>query len=112
MAYAALTRFCRRQVIGRAPVVAPGRYEFEPGVKLQHDTSPHRADIAGNKMPVQTASAVLCYSRMLSCQMSTGFQRFDCKVLLTGALRYLGGAPQRVMIDNTHQWCCGERGAR
>jgi hypothetical protein len=30
------------------------------------------------------------------------FQRFDCKVFLTAALRYFGGAPQRVMIDNTH----------
>jgi hypothetical protein len=31
------------------------------------------------------------------------FQRFDCKVFLTEALRYFGGAPtQRVMIDNTH----------
>jgi hypothetical protein len=30
------------------------------------------------------------------------FQRFDCKVFLTEALRYFGGVPQRVMIDNTH----------
>jgi len=30
------------------------------------------------------------------------FQRFDCKVFLTDALRYFGGAAGRVMIDNTH----------
>ena len=30
------------------------------------------------------------------------FQRFDCKVFLTEALRYFSGAPTRVMIDNTH----------
>jgi hypothetical protein len=52
---------------------------------------------------VQTASAVLCYSRMLFFQLYPTFQRFDCKVFLTEALRYFGGAPaQRVMIDNTH----------
>jgi hypothetical protein len=51
---------------------------------------------------VQTASAVLCYSRMLFFQCYPTFQRFDCKVFLTDALRYLGGAPERVMIDNTH----------
>jgi hypothetical protein len=30
------------------------------------------------------------------------FRRFDCKVFLTDALRYWGGATTRVMIDNTH----------
>ncbi|MGH8648782.1 MAG: Mu transposase domain-containing protein, partial [Burkholderiales bacterium] len=36
-------------------------------------------------------------------QLYPTFQRFDCKVFLTDALRYFGGAPQkRVMIDNTH----------
>jgi len=30
------------------------------------------------------------------------FQRFDCKVFLTDALRYFSGAAGRVMIDNTH----------
>jgi hypothetical protein len=29
-------------------------------------------------------------------------QRFDCKVFLTDAVRYMNGAPERVMIDNTH----------
>ena len=44
----------------------------------------------------------MCYSRMLFFQINPAFQRFDCKVFLTGALRYMGGAVERVMIDNTH----------
>jgi hypothetical protein len=44
----------------------------------------------------------LCYSRMLFFQINPTFQRFDCKVFLTEALRYMGGGPERVMIDNTH----------
>jgi transposase len=102
LSYAALTAFCRRHAIGQAPVVPAGSYHFDPGVELQHDTSPHRVEIAGKTLAAQTASAVLCYSRMLFFQMSPTFQRFDCKVFLTDALRYLGGAPERVMIDNTH----------
>jgi transposase len=39
---------------------------------------------------------------MLFFQIHPTFQRFDCKVFLTEALRYMGGAPRRVMIDNTH----------
>jgi len=45
---------------------------------------------------------VLCYSRLLFFQLYPTFQRFDCKVFLTEALRYFGGATERIMIDNTH----------
>ena len=102
LSYQALTAFCRRQGIGQTPIVPAGRYHFEPGVEIQHDTSPHEVTVEGRKYKAQTASAVLCYSRMLFFQIQPTFQRFDCKVFLTAALRYMGGAPQRVMIDNTH----------
>jgi hypothetical protein len=102
LSYPALTAFCRRHGIGYQPPVAAGQYDFAPGVEMQHDTSPHELSLAGKKRKVQTASAVLCYSRMLFFQCYPTFQRFDCKVFLTDALRYLGGAPARVMIDNTH----------
>lgn len=102
LSYQALTAFCRRHGIGQAPAVAAGRYEFEPGEELQHDTSPHQVQMGNKLRKVQTASAVLAYSRMLFFQFYPSFQRFDCKVFLTEALRYLGGAPRRVMIDNTH----------
>ena len=102
LSYQALTAFCRRQGIGQEPVVPVGRYHFEPGVELQHDTSPHEVTVAGGKLKAQTASAVLCYSRLLYFEIWPAFQRFDCKAFLTEALRYFGGSPERVMIDNTH----------
>ncbi|HEX9120370.1 MAG TPA: IS21 family transposase [Terriglobales bacterium] len=102
LSYQALTAFCRRHGIGQPPVVAAGRYEFEPGEEMQHDTSPHEVRLGGKKRKVQTASAVLCDSRMLFFQCYPSFQRFDCKVFLTDALRYFSGSPARVMIDNTH----------
>jgi transposase len=102
LSYPALTGFCSRQGIGQTPVVPAGQYHFQPGVEMQHDTSPHTVEVGGRKYKVQTASAVLCYSRMLFFQINPTFQRFDCKVFLTDALRHAGGAPERVMIDNTH----------
>ena len=91
LSYAALTAFCRRHGIGYAPPVPAGQYDFAPGEELQHDTSPHELELGGKKRRVQTASAVLCYSRMLFFQCYPTFRRFDCKVFLTEALHYVGG---------------------
>ncbi len=102
LSYPALTAFCRREGIGVKPKVPSGRYHFEPGEEIQHDTSPHRIEIGGKVRLVQTASAVLCYSRMQFVQFYPRFRRFECKTFLTEALRYFGGAPSRLMIDNTH----------
>jgi hypothetical protein len=82
--------------------VPAGQYHFAPGVEMQHDTSPHEVEVGGRKYKAQTASTVLCYSHMLFFQINPTFQRFDCKVFLTDALRYMGGAVERIMIDNTH----------
>jgi transposase len=61
--YQALTAFCRRQGIGHEPKEPVGEYQFQPGQEMQHDTSPHRAEIDGRLHPVQTASLVLGFSR-------------------------------------------------
>jgi transposase len=102
LSYPALTAYCRRHGIGYQTPQLAGQYGFQPGEEMQHDTSPHEVELAGKKRKVQTASAVLCYSRMLFFQCYPTFQRFDCKVFLTDAVRYMGGATARVMIDNTH----------
>jgi transposase len=102
LSYPALTAFCRRHGIGYQPPEPAGRYDFAAGEETQHDTSPHEVELAGRRRKVQTASAVLCYSRILFFQCYPTFQRFDCKVFFTDALRYIGGATARVMIDNTH----------
>ena len=102
LSYQALTAFCRRQGIGQEPKVAAGQYHFGPGEEMQHDTSPHALDIRGTSRPVQTASLVLCYSRMLFFQFSARFRRFECKLFLTEAVGYMAGSAGRCVIDNTH----------
>jgi hypothetical protein len=101
LSYPALTAFCRRAGIGGTPKQAAGSYHFEPGTEMQHDTSPHSVPLGGKVCGVQTASLVLCYSRMLFFQHYPTFSRFECKVFMTEALRYLGGAAAVAMIDNT-----------
>jgi transposase len=100
--YQALTAFCRRHGIGHAPEAPAGHYDFAPGEEMQHDTSPHRVVIGGVQKAVQIASLVLCFSRMIFFQLYACFTRFECKVFLTEALKYFGGAASRAMIDNTH----------
>ena len=65
LSYPALTAFCRRHGIEQTPAAAVGRYHFDPGAEMQHDTSPHEVEVGGRKYRAQTASAVLCYSRLL-----------------------------------------------
>ena len=102
LSYSTLTAFCRRQGIGQQPIVPSGNYHFLPGEEVQHDTSPHEVELGGKRRKVQTASAVLGYSRLLFFQMYPTFTRFEAKIFLTEALRYFGGVPARLVIDNTH----------
>jgi len=100
--YAALTAFCRKHGIGYSPPLPDGQYEFKPGQEMQHDTSPHVAIIGGKKRLVQSASLVACYSHMLFFRLYPRFTRFECKIFLTEAMLYLGGACVVCVIDNTH----------
>jgi transposase len=102
LSYQALTAFCRRHGIGHERPLPAGEYHFEPGQEMQHDTSPHKAAIGGKTTRVETAALVLCYSRMLFFQHYPAFNRFYCKVFLSEAARYMGGACRVCLIDNTH----------
>lgn len=102
LSYQALTGFCRRHGIGYEPKKPAGRYFFEPGQEMQHDTSPHWVRMGGVERRVQTASLVLCYSRMRFIQLYPTFNRFICKLFLHDALQYFGAACRDCMIDNTH----------
>lgn len=102
LSYPALTAFCRKHGIGHEPPKPAGRYHFEPGEEMQHDTSPHDVEIGGALRRVQTASLVLCYSRRLFFQFYPRFTRFECKVFLSDAVQYHDGTCEFCMIDNTH----------
>jgi hypothetical protein len=110
--YTALTAYCRRHEIGHEPKLPSGRYDFLPGEDMQHDTSPHFASIAGKLTRAQTASVVLCFSRMIFFQHYPRFTRFECKTFLAEAIVYFQGAGARCMIDNTHVVVASGSGAQ
>jgi len=99
--YSTLTAFCRRYEIGTRPKQPSGRYHFAPGEEMQHDTSPHTVTVGGSKRPLQCASLVLCYSRLLYARVYPRWSRFECRIFLTEALTSWGGAASRCMVDNS-----------
>jgi transposase len=110
MSYPALTAFCRKHGIGHEPKKPAGRYSFEPGKEMQHDTSPHDVDIGGALRRVQTASLVLCHSHRLFFQFYPRFTRFECKLFLTEGAQYHDGTCEHCMVDNTHVIVLGGTG--
>ena len=102
LSYQALTSYCRRHGLGEQPRLPEGEYHFLPGEESQHDTSPHRVQLGGRTRVLQCASLVLAHSRMVYAQYFPTFNRFWCKVFLTDAFRFFGGACSRCIIDNTH----------
>lgn len=101
VSYAALTAFCRREGLGVQPARVSGEYHFGPGQELQHDTSAHRVKLGERERVVQTAAAVLCYSRLLFFQFYPAFTRFECKLFLAETHAYIGGSSEVVLVDNT-----------
>jgi len=102
LSYPALTAFCRKHGIGLVPPLSAGRYEFAAGAEMQHDTSPHQARVSGVMTRVQTASVVLCYSRMIFFQHFPRFTRFECKAFLAQAISYFHGSTRCCMVDNSN----------
>jgi transposase len=101
VAYSTLTAFCRRHGIGVKQKQRSGRYHFEPGEEMQHDTSPHDVKVGGRTRRLQCASIVLCFSRKRFAQCFHRFNRFALKVFHTEAFQYFGGVADREMVDNS-----------
>lgn len=78
-----------------------GTYQFGPGKEMQHDTSPHQVILGKKKVKAQCAGLVLGYSRKLFIQYYPAFTRFEAKIFLTEAFKFLGGTCPTCIIDNT-----------
>ena len=100
VAYSTITRRVREQQL-RAQKRLVGEYYFEPGLEMQHDTSPHKIMIDDKKITLQCASLVLAYSRKIFIKYYARFTRFEAKLFLTEAIGFMGGACKRCIVDNT-----------
>jgi len=98
--YNTLNRIIQQQNL-RGPVRRSGIYEYEPGAEMQHDTSPHTVEIAGEKVKTQCAAVILPFSRLNFIQYYPVFTRFEAKVFITAGLLFFQGSCPRCTIDNT-----------
>jgi transposase len=99
--YSTLTRFCRREFISRSLPVPAAHIVTDPGEEMQHDTSLYTLLLGGRKVKRHCASLVLGYSRRLFIRFYPKFDRFACKLFLTAAFKFMGGACRRCVIDNS-----------
>lgn len=100
-AYTTLTRFCRKNRIRHTEPARTVRIVTGPGEEMQHDTSLYTIELGGRPVKRHCASLVLGYSRRFYMRFYPRFDRFACKCFLTEALRYMGGACGRCVIDNS-----------
>ena len=107
--YSTLTRWVRQAEL-RAPPKRSGEYHFAPGQEMQHDTSPHRLQVAGKPITAQCAGLTLAYSRRLFMQYYPRFTRFEAKDFLVRAAQFMDGVGARCVIDNTSVMLAGGAG--
>lgn len=100
IAYSTLTRMTREINLRKAPERF-GEYVYEPGIEMQHDTSPHKVKLGEKIVKAQCASLIFGFSRKLFFQYYPRFTRFEAKAFLLAALKYMGGSCKRCVIDNT-----------
>ena len=108
--YSTLTRWVRQAELRAAPKRS-GEYHFAPGQEMQHDTSPHRIEVAGKPLKAQCAGLTLAYSRRLCIQYYPSFTRFEAKHFLLHAAQFMDGTAPRCVIDNTSVVLAGGAGA-
>jgi transposase len=99
--YSTLTHLLRREQLSAPAPKRSGIYHYEPGAEMHQDTSPHRLEIGGKSLTAQCAGLILPFSRFGFVQYYPAFTRFEAKVFLTAAFRFLGGTCPRCTIDNT-----------
>jgi transposase len=99
--YSTLTRLAREQGLREPQKQRVGAYTFDPGIEMQHDTSPHKLVLGAKPITAQCAGLVLAYSRRLFIKYYPRFTRFEAKVFLAEAFSFMDGVCERIVIDNT-----------
>lgn len=99
--YSTLTYWVRKYRLTEPESKRFGEYVFEPGLEMQHDTSPHKLLLNGVPVVAQCASLIFGFSRKIFIQYYPCFTRFEAKVFLAQALTFMQGSCRRCIIDNT-----------
>ncbi len=102
VSYSTLTRMLRELGITKAPKSRCHRVPDEPGVEMQHDTSPYSIRLGDTIHKITASILYLRYSKRRYLKFYRGFNRFQMKCFLHEALTFWGYAAPACIIDNTN----------
>lgn len=100
--YSTLTQMLREQGLSKKRSGRCHRVPDEPGVEMQHDTSPYRVRLGGISVLVQGSLLYFRYSKIRYLKFYRSFNRFRMKCFFHEALVYWKHAAENCIIDNTN----------
>lgn len=100
--YSTLTCRLRDLGIGRQEKTRCERVPDEPGVEMQHDTSPYELNLGGKPTKVIASLLYFRYSKCRYLKFYRTFNRFKMKCFFHEALTYWGYSAPWCIIDNTN----------
>ena len=99
--YSSLTHLGRHFGMREPKKKQSGKYVFEAGAEMQHDTTIYKIRLGKKIVQLSCAGLILGYSRMSYIQFFPRFTRFEALFFLSEAFQYIGGVCKRCTIDNT-----------
>ena len=102
ISYPSLTRLLRTKGISTPLKLRCERVPDEPGLEMQHDTSPYTIKFGDARVNVIASMLYLRYSKRRYLKFYPAFNRFRMKCFLHEALVFWGYAPRQCIIDNTN----------
>jgi len=100
--YSTLTALIRELNIGGCKKQRCGHVDDQPGVEMQHDTSPYILKIGGKQVRVVASILYFRYCKMRYLKLYRSFNRFKMKCFFHEALSFFGYAACCCIIDNTN----------
>ena len=100
--YSTLSRMIRELGFGKSPQKRCHRVPDEPGVEMQHDTSPYHVKFKDKRVLVQGSVLYFRYSKIRYLKFYRSFDRFKMKCFLHEALFFWDYAADVCIIDNTN----------
>jgi len=100
--YSTLTQMLREQGLSKKRSGRCRRVPDEPGVEMQHDTSPYRVRLGVISVLVQGSLLYFRYSKIRYLKFYRSFNRFRMKCFFHEALVYWKHAAENCIIDNTN----------
>ena len=100
--YSTLTKLLRDLEIGQTKNQRCSQIEEEPGVEMQHDTSPYKVKLGNGNANVVASIVYYRYSKVRYLKFYRFFNRFNMKCFLHEGFTFFEYCAPTCIIDNTN----------